>query len=191
MAKFQITKAPNRESDNLQVLPISVDISYLREWNNDSKDFVCIAKNGVPINDCIYRVPNDFVLANQSYYILIKYVEAIYEYEWLKNIYKNESRQQIESRRKHLESRWCIIDKNGIEKKEFAQSRIPYLIKDSCIYHLDNNYHNIETGEFYCRCSERAESKDFIFIQNKFDNNLLRRGVFQINKKDGTYTIFP
>ena len=92
--------------------------------------------------------------------------------------------------RKHLKGCWCILDRNGVEKKVFDQFKNPYIIKDSCIYSEDNNYYNIETGEFYCYSSKSMESSEFIFLENLYDKDLLKKGVMKINKKDGNWSVF-
>jgi hypothetical protein len=84
-----------------------------------------------------------------------------------------------------------IIKQNGIEKKEFAPYKSPYLVSNSCLYSLNNDYYNIETGEFYCTAYTKIESSEFVFLENSYDKDLSKRGVMQINKKDGSWTVFP
>ena len=177
-------------SGSLQLSPIQVNQDYLNEWNSINNDFVCLTKNGELISNSLYRVGGFGGDIKQDYFLLLKYVEAIYDYDFIKQCYPNKSRKELESRRKNLESHWCIIDKNGVEKKEFGQFKNPYIIKGSCIYSIERNYYNIETDEFYCRSSSSMESSEFIFLENHYDKDLSKKGIMKINKKDGSWTVF-
>lgn len=92
--------------------------------------------------------------------------------------------------KKYLKSQWCIIDKEGTEKIVFNSFQNPYLVEDSCIYSLDSNYFNIETGEKYCYSSTSMTAKDFIFLKNEFDDDKSKRGVMIINKNTGGVELF-
>lgn len=92
---------------------------------------------------------------------------------------------------KHLESRWCILDEYRNEKVEFKPFSTPYLVKNSCIYSVDRTYYNIDTGFLYCQASGSLKTKDFLFLENNYDKDDSKRGVLKINKKDGTFELFP
>jgi hypothetical protein len=177
-------------SNVLQLSPIQVNQDYLNEWNNNCNDFVCLTKNGELISKSLYRVGGFGGDIKQDYFMLLKYVEVIYDYDFIKKCYPNKSRKELELLRKHLEGRWCIIDKNGIEKKEFSKFKNPYIEKGSCIYSIDNNYYNIETGEFYCNSTKSMKSSEFLFLENPYDKDLSKKGVMKINKKDGSWSLF-
>lgn len=168
----------------LQLSPIKVDSEYCKKWNVHMEDFVVLTRNGEVINNNLYRVgglnnPNP---EKDNYFMLIKYVEAFYSKEILR---MSKTRDP-----KHLEGRWCIIDKNGVEKLECKQSKNPYLIKNSCIYSIDSNYYNIETGEHYCHATSAMQTTDYLFLENSFDSDKSKRGVLKICKKSGTYEMF-
>ena len=179
-------------SSALQLSPIQVNQDYLNEWNNNCNDFVCLTKNGELLRPTLYRIGglNNPKLGKDKYFMLLKYVEAVYDYDFIKKCYPNKSRKELELQRKHLEGRWCIIDKNGVEKKEFDQFKSPYIKKGSCIYSVDSNYYNIETGEFYCNSLKSMESTEFLFLENPYDKDLSKKGVMKINKKDGSWSVF-
>lgn len=90
---------------------------------------------------------------------------------------------------KHLEGVWCIFDSEGVIKFESTSYKTPYIVKNSCIYSLDQNYYNIETGELYCSSHTTCESNNFLFLENNYDKDKTRIGVWKINKEDGTYEI--
>lgn len=168
----------------LQLSPITVNEDYRRKWNIHENDFVCLTRNGELVNNSLYRVgglntPN----LKKDYFMLLKQVEALYSMDIMKMSKSKDPR--------HLESRWCIIDKNGIEKVECSRFKTPYLIGNSCIYSTDGNYYNIETDEFYCHCHHSIASSEFLFLENSYDKDESRRGVMKINKKDGTWELFP
>ena len=82
---------------------------------------------------------------------------------------------------------------NGNEKVEFKQFEHGYLVKNSCIYKINSNYYNIETGEYYGNSSTSMESEDFLFLDNEYTHKNLDKaklGVLKINKKDGTWEVF-
>lgn len=177
--------------EGLQLSPITLNDEYREEWNESMNDFVVLTKNGELVNNSLYRVGGFGADLKQDYFMLLKYVEEIYDFDFTKRCYPNKSRKEIESSRKHLQSLWCIIDKNGVEKKVFEKFKSPYLKKGSCIYSVDNNYYNIETDEFYCRASTVMESSEFLFLSNPYDNDSSKKGVMKISKKDGSWSVFP
>ena len=111
--------------------------------------------------------------------MLLKHVEAFYE----------DSITKIQADKPHLEGHWCIIDKNGVEKVNFKQFESPYM-RGGQVYSLDGKYYNIETGEFYGDSYHSLDSKEFIFIDNRYDKDHSKQGVMKINKNDGTYEVF-
>lgn len=188
-AIIQLEKVKNNNG-LLQLSPIQVNEDYLDEWNCNNKDFVCLTKNGELISESLYRVGGFGVNIKEDYFMIIKYVESIYDYDFIKKCYPNKNRKELELARKHLEGRWCIIDKNGVEKKEFNSFHNPYITRGSCIYAINRNYHNIETDYFYCNSDSSMESSEFLFLENLYDKDLSKRGVMKINKKDGSWTLF-
>jgi hypothetical protein len=178
------------ESGVLQLSPIQVNADYCKEWNERMTDFVVLTKNGELISNSLYRVGGFGGDIKQDYFMLLKYVEAVYEMDFLKMCHPTKSDKELQLKKKHLEGHWCILDKNGIEKKEFDQFKNPYIQKGSCIYSVDRNYYNIETDEFYCSSSNSMESSEFLFLENPYDKDLSKKGVMKINKKDGTWSVF-
>ena len=169
---------------DLQLSRISVKEEYRKEWNIDLNDFVCLTKNGELLRPTLYRIGglNNPKLNKDNYFMLLKHVEAFYSKDILKMAKSTDP--------KHLESRWCIIDKNGNEKVEFNQFDSPYLVENSCIYSFKSNYYNIETGEHYCNAYKSMASSEFLFLENAYDKDKSKRGVMKINKKDGTWELF-
>jgi hypothetical protein len=177
----------------LQLSPIQVREDYLTEWNwGHSQDFMCLTKGGELLRPTLYRKGglNEPKIGKDKYFLLLKHVEAIYDYDFIKRCYPNKNNKELELQRKHLESRWCIIDENGVEKKEFKQFQTPYL-KGGCIYSVDNECYNIETGEHYGSSSSSFESKDYLFLNNRYSKDKTKEGVMKINKLDGTWELFP
>lgn len=194
MSKLQILNlSPNpnfHKSDTsnstLQLSKIKVNQDYLDEWNEHCTGFVCLTKDGELLRPTLYRVGglNSPNLGKDKYFMLLKYVEAFWSKEILKMAKSNEA--------KHLEARWCIIDENGNERIEFAKTLdSPCLVKDSCIYSINSNYYNIETGFCYGYSSSSFESKEFLFLNTRFEKDKTKCGVMKINKNDGSYELFP
>jgi hypothetical protein len=176
---------------NLQLSPVEVNHDYLQEWNVTNRDFVCLTQNGQMLNNCLYRVGGFDGDITQNYFMLLKYVESVYDFDFIKKCYPNKNKKQLEALRKHLDACWCIIDKNGVEKKVFNAFETPYLKKGSCLYSLNSKYYNIETGYCYCQSSNYLESSNFVFLENHYDKDLSKRGIMQINKKTGEWFVFP
>lgn len=168
----------------LQLSQISVKEEYRKKWNIHLNDFVCLTKNGELLRPTLYRIGglNNPNLKTDNYFMLIKHVEAFYPKDIMKISESTDN--------KHLESRWCILDKDGNEKVEFKAFESAYLVKDSCIYSVKSNYYNIETGEHYCYASTSIKSNEFLFLENRFDKDESKHGVMKINKKDGTWELF-
>ncbi len=168
---------------SLQLSPISINEDYCKKWNIRQEDYVCLTKDGKLLRPTLYRIggvnaPN---LGKDNYFTLIKHVEAYYADDITK----------IDKEKPHLESRWCIIDKNGDEKVDVGPFKYIYIVNGSCIYSVDKDYFNIETGEHYCRAYSSMKSNEFLFLDNEYDDDKSKRGVMKINKKDGTWELFP
>ncbi len=172
-----ITGHPTGE---LYLAPIKVNDDYRKKWNIHSTDFVCLTKDGALISDKLYRVGGFKPNIKDDYFLIIKHVEAFYD----------DDITRVKKEKAHLEGRWCILDKNGVEKVEFPSYKSPYLVTDSCMYTLDNKCYNIETGECYGDSNNKLQSKDYVFLENKFDDDKSKRGVKKINKKDGSWELF-
>lgn len=177
------TQFNNIGDGSLQLSNIKVDADYCKKWNETMQDFVVLTKNGNLISNSLYRVGGMGAKPDgKNYFMLLKYVEAYYSADIMKGSKTKDP--------KHLEGRWCILDKDGIEKAIFDRFKSPYLVRDSCIYSIEQNYYNIETGEFYCHAYTSMSSSEYLFLNNEFDKDLSKRGVMKINKKDGTWVLF-
>lgn len=187
---LQLIEPPTSVGDGLlQFGKISINEDYRKKWNiHHLDDFVCLTRNGELLRPTLYRIGglNNPKLNKDEYFMLLKHVEAFYSKDIMKM-----SKGKGNSDPKHLESRWCILDKNGNEKVEFKAFDSVYLLQDSCIYSVKGNHYNIETGEHYGSGSTSMSSKDFLFLDNSYDKDESKRGVMKINKKNGTWELFP
>ena len=165
----------------LQLSPIKVNDDYKKKWNESLNNFVCLTKNGELISNSLYRVGGFGGNIKNNYFMLLKYFEAYYDDVITKEV----------SKKPHLEGRWCILNKEGVEKACFPKFETPYIKADSRIYSVRSKYYDIETGAFYCEADSYMDSSDYIFLSNKYDKDLSRRGVWQINKKTGSVQVFP
>jgi len=169
-----------KQEETLQLSPIKLNEDYCLKWNIHSRDFVHLTKNGELISNSLYRIGGFGIDIKANYFLLLKHIEALYA----DNITTDKQRKP------HLEGRWCILDKNGMERVVFDCFKNPYLIKDSCIYSVDDNYYNIETGELYCKSYKSMASSQYLFLENLYDDNSLKRGIMKIDKKLGTWELF-
>lgn len=164
----------------LELCPIKINEDYRLKWNIYCVDYYHLCKDGVKLNDTLYRKGMfGGIKENQDYYLLLKHTEAFYP----------DSITLDKKAKPHLKSTWVIIDKNGTEKVNFDEFSNVYL-SGGVIYSIDSKYYNIETGYYYGRSSSNIRSKDFIFLDNQFDSDLTKRGVIKINKKDGSFELF-
>lgn len=193
MAKLQILNLELqsdyiKSKDNINFLqfnPITINEEYCKEWNITNKDFGCLTKNGELLHPTLYRIGglNNPKFGIDKYFMLLKYVEAYYS----KDIMKMSENKDP----KHLEGRWCILDINGNEKIEFERALdYPYLINDSCIYSIGSHYYNVETGEHYGYSHTLITSKEFIFLDNRYEKDKSKCGVMKINKENGSWELF-
>lgn len=181
-----------QNSKGLQLSPIQLKEDYVEKWNAHQEDFVILTKNEIPLRNTLYRKGGMFNEEDlkKKYFILIKYTEAIYDYDFIKDTYKDASNKEIEKRRKYLKSSYCIIDENGNEVKYFDQIHYPRLIGGGPVYSFSDSYYNIETGEFYCRPLSSMESESFLFLDNCFGKDKSKIGVMKICKKTGAWELF-
>ncbi len=180
LSLIPVPQSPRLDNGIIELSKISINEDYREKWNVSERDFVCITKKGELIRPTLYRVGGFGADIKKNYFMLLKHVEAFYEDKITK----------VQKDKPHLESRWVILDKNGIEKVEFKQFDSPYLVSDSCIYSIKNSYHNIETGEMYCESYSAMSSADYLFLNNEYGKDTSKRGVMKINKKDGSWELF-
>jgi hypothetical protein len=174
--------AGSKENNILQFSSISIREDYRKKWNIHQSDFICLTKNGKLVRDTLYRIgglgrPK---LDKDEYFMILKHVEAFYD----------DSITKDPKRKPHLDGRWCILDKNGNEKIEIDGHKSPYLVSNSQIYSVNRHYYNVETREFYCDAHTSMESTDYLFLENRYDKDVSKRGVMKINKKNGTWELF-
>jgi len=170
----------SKELSPLELTPITLDEDYCKKWNFSPKDVIKLTRNGVPVNDSIYRTGAFGGKFKDGYCLFLKYTEAFYD----------DSITSDEARKRHLKGQWCIVDLNGIEKKVFNQFENVYL-SGGVIYTVNNGYYNIETDEFICVNNPSISSDEYIFSEDNYNNDKSKRGVVQIKKSDGTYKIYP
>jgi len=163
----------------IELSQIIIDENYATKWNTSGRDFIVLTNNGEPINKHLYR-KGMFNNKIKDYFMLFKMVEAYYPDSITKN----------KKAKLHLEDRSVILNKDGIEKVEFSSFQHPYLVDNSCIYSLDQNYYNIETGELYCNSFTSMISLEYLFLDNRYDKDPNKCGVMKINKKDGSWELF-
>lgn len=167
--------------NTIELRPANPDSAYLEKWQaSHTPDFRHLYVNGEKVSDQLYRIGGFGINLKDKYFMILKYVEDHYDKSIMKFSKNKNSR--------HLAGHWCIIDHNGVEKQIFKEFSHPYL-QGGVVYVLDSKYYNIETGELYCYSSDCIKSEEYIFLDNKYDDDHSRRGVFQIKKSDGTYTI--
>jgi hypothetical protein len=178
----------------LQLSRIDVNSEYLKEWNENLKGFVVLKKNGEILRNTLYRIGgiNNPKVGTDKYFMLIKYTEELYTWDFIKKCYPQMSKKEQEKHLKHLKSEWVIIDNNGVEKVTQGDSLdYMYLVSpNSCIYAVKNNYYNIESGFHYGYSSCSMKSTDFLFLENRFEKDETKKGVMKINLQDGSWSMF-
>lgn len=164
----------------LKLKPVKLDGDYRKKWNIHLTDFCNLYKNGKKVSDALYRIGGFGGDIKENYFMLLKNIEAHYP----DNITKEKHRKP------HLENRWCILNKKGVEKVNFKPFESPYL-HGGQVYSLDGKYYDIESGKLYCHsCSSSIISKRYIFLENKYDKDESKRGVMRIKKSNGACKIF-
>ena len=167
--------------NTLELKPVELNADYRKKWNIGSLDDFChLFKNGEKVSDTLYRIGGLGVQLEDDYFMLLKHVEAFYE----------DSITKKKDKKRHLKDCFCIIDNNGVEKVIFDKFASPYL-QVGQVYSLNNKYYNIESGKLYCTSYTSMSSREYLFLNNQFDKDKLRRGVMKINNLDGTYELFP
>lgn len=173
----------------LQLCPVEINAQYREEWQT-KWSLCCLTLDGKLVSETLYSTPGPGItpISKGNYYLLHKYVEAVYNDDIMKMAWKEDYKKHNP---KHHEALYVIIDKNGQEKVQFEKFQTPYLIPNSCIYILGNSYYNIETNELYAPSfKDYLDSDEFVFIKNEFDKDIKKRGVLKINKLDGSYELY-
>lgn len=171
--------------NNIEIVLVNLSEEYKMKFNcNHINNFFKLKIDGEIKNNSIYRLGgfNSFDrVYNDKYFMLLKYTEAKYD----DNITTNPKKKL------HLNGNWCILNNKGCELKVFENSlNLPYLVNNTPIYSINSKYYNAETDEFYCYSSHRLNSSEYIFLENKFDNDKSKRGVMKINKLTGEVELF-
>lgn len=175
-----LTERESQKLPPLELVPVELEEEYCRKWNTHERDFVQLTRNGVPINNSIYRTGMFGGKFKDGYTLMLKYTEALYD----------DSITTDEARKRHLHGTWCIINEDGIEKVQFKKFENAYL-SGGVIYSVDRNYYNIETGEHIGSFSSSISSDDYIFFEDHFNKDKSKRGVVKVKKSDGSSQIYP
>jgi hypothetical protein len=159
---------------NVNFNSIKVNEDYRKKWNLYCNDFVVIAtKDGELISNTLYRKGGmwDNPTTDTKYVLIIKHVEN--------------------KRTKQLDYFRCIVDENGNEKVVFKPSLdYPYLIEKTCLYTLKGCIFHIETNTLITKEDSVMHSDEFLFVENKYDDDKNKRGVWKICKKTGNVLEF-
>ena len=177
----KITLRTIPDTDNLRLCPVTIDDEYRKEWNIYSDDFVCFVRNKQLLRSTLYRIGGIgfYGLGKTKYFTLLKYVEAYYSKDILDLSGSNKP--------KYLADHWVILDSYGNEKVESKSFETIWVIENSCIYLISEDYYNIETGKYYGKFSgRRLISSQYVFLKGWNSKNILR-----IDKLDGTTKIYP
>lgn len=182
----------------LQLSPIELPEKYAKKWQVErTTDFVCLSKGGELLRPTLYRKGGIFghrgIPEDQDYFMLIKYTEAQYDKKFLAKLKSIKSFGITDKQNpNHLEPSWCILDKQGNEVAEFKDGlHCPYLVKNSIIYSMNGYYYNLLTKERICSSYGSISSKEYIFIEDQFNDDKSKRGVVKISKKDASIELFP
>lgn len=164
---------------------IELDNDYRKKWNiGNLNDFVHLTRNGQLINNTLYRKGGlGKINTKNDYFLLLKHTEDYYE--------DSDYNKGDINKKRHLRSNWCIIDKDGNEKIVFNNNTLDYpYLSGGLIYSIGHKYYNIETGYFYCHSYHSLDSDNFLFLDNKFDEDKSKQGIMKINKNDGSWELF-
>lgn len=166
--------------EQLELRPYRFNETYAKKWNvGRQDDYLRIYRNGELVSDSVYRIGGlggDF---EDGYAMLLKYVEEYY----------GDNITKVKKDKPHLAGHWCIIDEEGNEKVVVDQFKSPCL-RGGIIYSMDNNFYNIETGELICEGRDSMDSGEFLFVNNPYDKDESKRGVWKVNKVTGDVEIF-
>jgi len=162
----------------VELKPAVLTKEYIKEWNIYNPKLYNIYVDGVKKSDKLYTMGVFPANLENPYFLILLHREALYELHIEANPEK----------RKHLESVFTIITNKGEVKKEFNSFNSPYLL-GGLIYVLNNSYYNIETGEKYLNTSHSINTENYLFLDNRYDSVESRKGVMQLDKRTGTYTI--
>jgi hypothetical protein len=169
-------------SKDLELRPVEIPKDYRKKWNVHGDDFMHLYYKGKLVSNTYYRLGGLFNIPKDGkYFMIIKHIEDYYDDVITKDPKK----------KPHLMGCFTILNLKGEEKVVFPQFEHAWIVGDIA-YVLNDNYYNIETGELYCKSYENHfVTKNFIFINNEYDDDHSKRGVMKISRNDGSYEIFP
>jgi hypothetical protein len=184
--KVAVVTSTGGKKGKLQFSPITLDEKYAKKWNESGSGFFCLTIDEKLVSESLYRKGGLGGKWQDGYMMILKYVEDMYD--------KNLTKDMTHAKRHHLDARSCIINKQG--KEMFVQDGgIDHAyLQGGVVYSVGDGYYNIETGELYCRSySRKLESDEFIFLDISWDveKKSFKGGVMKINKKDGSFEVFP
>jgi hypothetical protein len=166
---------------------VTLDKSYRKKWNvsNNSNDFGIIMRNGEIVNDKIFRIGGLSTFNQEDEYMSLLYQKESFYSKEIMDMSKSGGTPN------HLANLTSFLNKNG-ETAIIFEDKFNYpRIVGGCIYAFDNNYYNIKTNEFICSGYDAMKSKDFLFVNSRYNKDKNKRGVFQINIHNGTYVTYP
>jgi hypothetical protein len=174
----------NKKPQRLELRPAVIDEAFAKKWNVRLENGYCnLYVDGVKKSDTLYRLGGFGNLTDgKDYYIILKYLKESYS-----DSVTTDKKQKL-----HLASHECIIDKDGNEKIVNPKSFLKYVyLVGGVVYKYDDAYYNIETNEKICDGHKDIRSDEYIFVENPYDQDKDKRGVYVINKKTGDYKLYP
>lgn len=100
-----------------------------------------------------------------------------------------ESRSKNGQNNGYLSNHNCIIDVNGKEKYYSGSVLESVYLRPGGIYVHSSKYFNVRNNLLYCESYTYMVTKDYTFLDNKYDKDESRRGVMKISHLDGSYEI--
>ena len=165
---------------------VTLDKDYKKKWNviNSADDFGIIMRNGNIVNDKLFRIGGLTTLIEGEQYISLLLQKESFYSKKIMDMAKSSGTAN------HLDNQTTFLNNNG-EIAIIFETKLSYpRIVGGCIYAVDNKYYNIKTQEFICSGYVSMKSKDFLFVESKYADDIDRRGVFQINIHNGTYVTY-
>lgn len=170
---------------NLKLKPAELSPEYRKEWNVHETDILQLYDGDEKISENLYRIGGLGTQLKDQYFCLLKLVEGYY----------SDSITKDPKQKKHLATCHVALNLDGEEVFQTNSFQYLYLLGGVlCSTEIAGSkiLVNLLTSEIIIKeYSSTFSSDEYLFVENRFDKDKTKRGVFQISKADGSVKIYP
>jgi len=178
--------------NEIKLIKVVLNYDTMKKFNINKNDFYQLQINGEIKSPTYYRQHHNFFNESDlknNYFILLKQIEDIYP-----DVVTKDNKRKL-----HYGNYPCVIDNNGNEVyvgEEYSSIFLlggEILLENPHFVGSDLNIINLKNNNLIIKGKSLNyfKSKNYIFVENRYDTDKIKRGVYQIDVLTGEYIVHP